>query len=97
MTWKCEVKRSDEIGVLAASLNEMSDRLAEALDSLQSANEKLQQDIEKEREQEKQRIDFFTAVSHELKTPIAIMKGELEGMICQVGEYRDRDGICATA
>lgn len=91
MTWKCEVKRSDEIGVLAASLNEMSDRLAEALDSLQSANEKLQQDIEKEREQEKQRIDFFTAVSHELKTPIAIMKGELEGMICQVGEYRDRD------
>ena len=91
MTWKCEVKRSDEIGVLAASLNEMSDRLTEALDSLQSANEKLQQDIEKEREQEKQRIDFFTAVSHELKTPIAIMKGELEGMICQVGEYRDRD------
>lgn len=91
MTWKCEVKRSDEIGVLAASLNEMSDRLAEALDSLQSATEKLQQDIEKEREQEKQRIDFFTAVSHELKTPIAIMKGELEGMICQVGEYRDRD------
>ena len=91
MTWKCEVKRSDEIGVLAVSLNEMSDRLTEALDSLQSANEKLQQDIEKEREQEKQRIDFFTAVSHELKTPIAIMKGELEGMICQVGEYRDRD------
>ena len=91
MTWKCEVKRSDEIGVLAASLNEMSDRLTEALDSLQSANEKLQQDIEKEREQEKQRIDFFTAVSHELKTPIAIMKGELEGMICRVGEYRDRD------
>ena len=91
MTWKCEVKRSDEIGVLASSLNEMSDRLADALDSLQSANEKLQQDIEKEREQEKQRIDFFTAVSHELKTPIAIMKGELEGMICQVGEYRDRD------
>ena len=60
MTWKCDVKRQDEIGVLAASLNEMSGRLSAALDSLKTANEQLQQDIEKEREQEKQRIDFFT-------------------------------------
>ena len=62
-----------------------------ALDSLQAANEQLQQDIEREREQEKQRVDFFTSVSHELKTPIAIIKGQLEGMIYQVGEYKDRD------
>ncbi len=91
MTWKCDVNRKDEIGVLAASLNEMSQRLRNALDGLQSANEQLQQDIEREREQEKQRIDFFTSVSHELKTPIAIIKGELEGMIYQAGEYKDRD------
>ena len=91
MTWKCEVKQRDEIGVLADSLNEMSERLNNALVNLQNANEQLQKDIEREREQEKQRIDFFTAVSHELKTPIAIIKGELEGMIYQVGEYKDRD------
>ena len=91
MTWKCEVNRKDEIGVLASSLNEMSGKLNDALENLQAANEKLQQDIEKEREQEKQRIDFFTSVSHELKTPIAVIKGELEGMIYQVGEYQDRD------
>lgn len=91
MTWKCDVSRKDEIGVLASSLNEMSAQLSNALDSLQTANEQLQRDIEKEREQEKQRIDFFTSVSHELKTPIAILKGELEGMIYQVGEYKDRD------
>ena len=36
-------------------------------------------------------MEFFTAVSHELKTPIAIIKGQLEGMIYQVGEYKDRD------
>ena len=91
MTWKCDVKRKDEIGVLASSLNEMAQRLSNALDSLKTANEQLQKDIEREREQEKQRIDFFTSVSHELKTPIAIIKGELEGMIYQVGEYKDRN------
>lgn len=69
------MNRRDEIGVLAASLNEMARRLSSAMDRLQAANDRLQQDIEREREQEKQRIDFFTAVSHELKTPIAILKG----------------------
>lgn len=91
MTWKCEVNRKDEIGVLAASLNEMAEQLNNALASLRSVNWQLKKDIEREREQEKQRVEFFTAVSHELKTPIAIIKGQLEGMIYQVGEYKDRD------
>jgi len=69
----------------------MAGKLTNALDSLRQANEQLQMDIEKERKQEKQRIDFFTSVSHELKTPITIIKGELEGMIYQVGDYKDRD------
>ena len=88
---RCAVDRQDEIGTLAQSLNEMSAQLQGALAGLQAANAQLQQDIEHERAQEKQRIEFFTAVSHELKTPIAIIKGQLEGMIWQVGEYKDRD------
>ena len=88
---QCKVARRDEIGTLAKSLNEMSAQLQQALDSLQAANAQLQQDIERERAQEKQRVEFFTAVSHELKTPLAILKGQLEGMIWQVGEYKDRD------
>jgi len=91
MTWRCDTKRSDEVGILANNLNTMAGRLDEALKELTVANEKLQADIEQERQQEKLRVDFFRAVSHELKTPITVLKGELEGMIYQVGEYKDRD------
>lgn len=91
MTWRRDTKRSDEVGVLASNLNTMAVRLDTALKALTTANEKLQADIEQERRQEKLRVDFFRAVSHELKTPITVLKGELEGMIYQVGEYKDRD------
>lgn len=91
LTWQCKTNRIDEIGVLAHNLNTMAVRLDEALKELTVANEKLQADIEQERQQEKLRVDFFRAVSHELKTPITVLKGEMEGMIYQVGEYKDRD------
>lgn len=91
MTWRCDTSRTDEIGTLADNLNTMATRLDGALTELTVANDKLQADIEQERQQEKLRVDFFRAVSHELKTPITVLKGELEGMIYQVGEYKDRD------
>lgn len=91
MTWRCNTSRTDEVGSLAVSLNTMAARLDTTLNELTEANQKLQADIKKERQQEKLRVDFFRAVSHELKTPITILKGELEGMIYQVGEYKDRD------
>lgn len=91
MTWKCDTRRTDEIGILSKNLNTMSEQLYINIQELQNANVKLQEDIIKERNLEKQRTDFFTAVSHELKTPITIMKGELEGMIYNVGDYKNRD------
>lgn len=91
MTWRCDTSRTDEVGTLAANLNTMAARLDDALKELTVANEKLQADIKQERQQEKLRVDFFRAVSHELKTPITILKGELEGMIYEVGEYKNRD------
>lgn len=89
--WKCEECRTDELGVLAHSLNEMSKRLSAALENLQEANAKLQADIEHEKELEQAQLDFFSAVSHELKTPITIIKGQTEGMILNVGDYQDRN------
>jgi len=91
MSWYCKTNRSDEIGLLANRLNYMASQLASTLQELQEANEKLQADIEKEREHERRRRDFFTAVSHELKTPVTILKGELDGMILNVGKFKDRD------
>lgn len=84
-------KRTDEIGALGQDLNELADNLSGAITELRQANARLKSDIELEREQEKRRMAFFSAVSHELKTPITILKGHLSGMLQGVGEYRNRD------
>lgn len=55
----CPIRRTDEIGVLAGSLNELSQRLSATLLELQEANQKLQEDIDMERRLEHQRIEFF--------------------------------------
>jgi two-component system sensor histidine kinase VanS len=88
---RCDVERTDEIGELGRDLNSMAEKLEAALSELQAANAKLQADMERERRQEKQRSDLFTAISHELKTPITILKGEIGGMIDNIGVYKDRD------
>ena len=90
-SWKCKEGRTDELGTLAYSLNEMSQRLSASMADLKSANEKLQEDIERERALEQAQLDFFSAVSHELKTPISVIKGQTEGMILNIGDYQDRN------
>ena len=92
-----ERRRRDEIGALGESLNQLSDNLSGALEELRTANDALRRDIERERELERQRREFFSATSHELKTPITILKGQLSGMLAQVGVYQDREKYLARA
>lgn len=77
---KCVTKSTNELGQLADSINSMSDSLAEALGDLQEKNRQLELDIEHEHKMEKSRKEFVSNVSHELKTPIAIIQGYAEGL-----------------
>lgn len=77
---KCDESRDDEIGSLAKTLNFLSESLNNALSSLKNANKNLKEDIEKERALEKMRKEFVASVSHELKTPISLVRGYAEGI-----------------
>lgn len=77
---KTDIDRKDEIGTLAKNINKVSDSLDNALTELREKNAQLEADIEKERQLEKMRQEFVSAASHELKTPIAIIRGYAEGL-----------------
>ncbi len=77
---KTDIERNDEIGTLADNINTVSESLNTALSELREKNAQLREDIEKERRLEKMRQDFVSSASHELKTPIAIIRGYAEGL-----------------
>ena len=89
--WESGETRRDEIGRLGRSLDQMARKLSATLTDLERANRALRGEVERERELDRQRMAFFNAASHELKTPVTILKGQLSGMLEGVGVYQDRD------
>jgi two-component system sensor histidine kinase VanS len=82
-------KETNEIGDLGRSFNKMSDELEKSISSLKAANVELQKDNEKKTQIDELRKEFLNNVSHELKTPIALIQGYAEGLTDGIADDED--------
>lgn len=71
----------DEINNLGRSINKMSDTLEKTIKQLRASNIELEKDIEEKSKIDEMRKSFISDVSHELKTPIALIQGYSEGLL----------------
>ncbi len=71
----------DEINELGRSINTMSEKLEKTIKQLRNTNVELERDIEEKSKLDEMRKTFISDVSHELKTPIALIQGYSEGLL----------------
>lgn len=84
----CSINRGDEIGVLSQNINEMYQALLSTISDLE-------QQIQTVSKSEREKLDFLLLASHELKTPVTAVRGMVDGMLYNVGVYKDRDTYLA--
>ena len=75
-----EGKSHNEIALLGENINKLSDTLETTISELKTANNELKRDIQKKEQIDEMRREFLSNVSHELKTPIALIQGYAEGL-----------------
>lgn len=94
---KYETASQDEIGQLGESLNRLSSHLEHSIDELKATNARLEQEILEKQRIDDMRREFIVNVSHELKTPIALIQGYAEGLQYGIAENaEDREFYCNT-
>lgn len=92
---KYEGKKKNEIDILGENINFMSRELERNISELKTANVELTKDIEKKEKIEEMRTEFLASVSHELKTPIALIQGYAEGLKDGISEsVEEREFYC---
>ena len=85
----------NEIDLLGEHINELSSTLERTISKLKTANNELRRDIEKKEQIDKMRTEFLSNVSHELKTPIALIQGYAEGLKeCNDDDAESREFYC---
>ena len=72
--------RQDEIGLLGENLNQIGEKLQSMIAELKSSNLNLENELKAKTQLEQQRKKYLSDVSHELKTPIALISGYAEGL-----------------
>ena len=88
-------KHQNEIDELGEHFNRLSNTLETTISELKSANNELKQDIQKKTEIDEMRKDFLSNVSHELKTPLALIQGYAEGLKEYINDDAEsRDFYC---
>ena len=88
--------REDEVGVLGDSMNKLSNNLQETISNLEKANQQLAEDLKEKEKIDEMRKTFVSDVSHELKTPIALIQGYAEGLKYSIADDESRDFYCQT-
>lgn len=94
-TVKYEVTGENEVALLGENINKLSSTLEETISELKTANNELKSDIEKKEQIDEMRKEFLSNVSHELKTPIALIQGYAEGLKeCINDDEESREFYC---
>ncbi len=89
-------KGSNELALLGENINELSEVLEQTISELKTANNELRRDIETKEKTDEMRKEFLSNVSHELKTPIALIQGYAEGLQdCINDDAESREFYCS--
>lgn len=86
----CEIRTNDEFGEISQSLNKMAQNLQQALSQLQAANCQLERDVEQEKRLLKERKELVDNLSHEMKTPLGVIRAYAEGLQDEPDEEKRR-------
>ncbi len=84
----CGITSKDEFGELADNLNKMSENLQDTLEKLEKANIRLEEDVQQERKLLRERKELTDRLSHEMKTPIGVIRAYAEGIQDETDEEK---------